>query len=39
MFGASFLQRKGFRVIRLSNEQVLTDMESVMSKIIKSLIV
>ena len=34
-----FLQGKGFRVIRFTNQQVLTDMESVMSKIIKSLIV
>jgi len=34
-----FLQGKGFRVIRFTNQQVLTDIESVMSKIIKSLIV
>ena len=34
-----FLQRKGFRVIRFTNQEILTDIESVMSKIIKSLIV
>ena len=33
-----YLQRKGFRVIRFTNEQVLSDIETVMSKIIKSLI-
>ena len=33
-----FLQRKGFRVIRFRNEQVLSNIESVMSVIIKSLI-
>ena len=33
-----YLQRKGFRVIRFTNEQVLMDIETVMSKIIKSLI-
>ena len=33
-----YLQGKGFRVIRLTNQEVLTDIESVMSKIIKSLI-
>ena len=34
-----FLQRKGFRVIRFTNQEILTDIESVMSKIIKALIV
>ena len=34
-----FLQEKGFRVIRFTNREILTDIESVMSKIIKSLIV
>ena len=34
-----YLQRKGFRVIRFSNQQVLADTESVMSQIIKSLII
>ena len=33
-----YLQGKGFRVIRLTNQEVLTDIEFVMSKIIKSLI-
>ncbi|MBQ9356512.1 MAG: endonuclease domain-containing protein [Prevotella sp.] len=33
-----FLQKKGFRVIRFTNNQVLSDIESVMSNIIKSLI-
>ena len=33
------LQGKGFKVIRFTNQEVLTDIESVMSKIIKSLIV
>jgi very-short-patch-repair endonuclease len=33
-----YLQGKDFRVIRLTNQEVLTDIESVMSKIIKSLI-
>lgn len=33
-----YLQGKGFRVIRFTNQEVLTDIESVMSKIIKSLI-
>ena len=33
-----YLQRKGFRVIRFTNDQVLTDIETVMSKIIKSLL-
>ena len=35
----AYLQRKGFRVIRFDNEQVLTELESVISVIIKSLIV
>jgi len=34
----AYLQRKGFRVIRFSNSQVLSDLDSVMSTIIKSLI-
>ncbi|MBQ8655585.1 MAG: endonuclease domain-containing protein [Prevotella sp.] len=34
-----FLQGKGFRVIRFTNQEILTDIESVMSKIIKALIV
>ena len=33
-----YLQRKGFRVVRFTNNQVLTDIETVMSKIIKSLL-
>ena len=33
-----YLQGKGFRVIRFSNQEIQTDIESVMSKIIKSLI-
>ena len=32
------LKGKGFRVIRFSNQEIQTDIESVMSKIIKSLI-
>ena len=35
---AAYLQQKGFRVIRFRNEDVLTNLESVMSVIIKSLI-
>ena len=34
-----YLHRKGFRVIRFTNNQVLTDLENVMSKIINSLII
>ncbi len=34
-----YLQQKGYRVIRFTNYQVLSDIESVMSIIIKSLIV
>ena len=34
----AYLQQQGFRVIRFSNNQVLTDLEKVMSKIIKTLI-
>ena len=37
-YRTDYLQSKGFRVIRFTNQQVLTDMESVMSIIIKSLI-
>jgi very-short-patch-repair endonuclease len=33
-----YLQGKGYRVIRFTNQKVLTDIESVMSTIIKSLI-
>ena len=33
-----YLQGKGFRVIRVTNQEIETDIESVMSKIIKSLI-
>ena len=33
-----YLQGKGFRVIRFNNQEIQTDIESVMSKIIKSLI-
>ena len=33
-----YMEQQGFRVIRFRNSQVLTDIESVMSKIIKSLI-
>ena len=33
-----YLQRKGFRVIRFTNQEVLTDLESVMSYIIKALV-
>mgnify|MGYP002866980056 CR=1 FL=1 len=35
----NYLQGKGYRVIRFTNQEVLTDIEYVMSKIIKSLIV
>ena len=38
-YRTDYLQSKGYRVIRFTNQQVLADMESVMSKIIKSLIV
>ena len=34
----AYLEQQGFRVIRFSNSQVLTDLEKVMSKIIKTLI-
>ena len=34
----AYLEQQGFRVIRFSNNQVLTDLEKVMSKIIKTLI-
>ena len=37
-YRTDYLQRKGYRVIRFTNQQVLTDLESVMSTIIKSLI-
>jgi len=37
-YRTDYLQQKGYRVIRFTNHQVLTDTESVMSKIIKSLI-
>lgn len=33
----AYLQQQGFRVIRFTNSQVLTDIDSVMSRIIKSL--
>ncbi len=33
-----YLQGKGFRIIRFNNQEIQTDIESVMSKIIKSLI-
>ncbi len=32
-----YLEQQGFRVIRFTNSQVLTDIDSVMSRIIKSL--
>ena len=38
-YRTDYLQQKGYRVIRFANHQVLTDIESVMSIIIKSLIV
>ena len=38
-YRTDYLQQKGYRVIRFTNQQILTDIESVMSKIIKSLIV
>ena len=34
----AYLQTKGYRVVRFTNNQVLTDIESVMSQIIRSLI-
>jgi len=34
----AYLQTKGYRVVRFTNSQVLTDIESVMSQIIRSLI-
>ena len=34
----AYLEQQGFRVIRFSNSQVLTNLEKVMSKIIKTLI-
>ena len=37
-YRTDYLKSKGYRVIRFTNHQVLTDMESVMSIIIKSLI-
>jgi len=33
-----YLETKGYRVIRFTNQEVLTDLESVMSKLINSLI-
>ena len=33
----AYLEQQGFRVIRFTNSQVLTDIDSVMSRIIKSL--
>ena len=38
-YRTNYLQSKGYRVIRFTNQQVLTDIESVMTKITKSLIV
>ena len=38
-YRTDYLQSKGYRVVRFTNQQVLSDIESVMSKIIKSLIV
>ena len=38
-YRTDYLQQKGFRVIRFTNQQVLSDLESVMSRIIKSFIV
>ena len=38
-YRTDYLQGKGYHVIRFTNQQILTDMESVMSQIIKSLIV
>ena len=38
-YRTDYLQSKGYRVIRFTNQQVLSDVEFVMSKIIKSLIV
>ena len=37
-YRTEYLHQKGYRVIRFSNQQVLTDIEFVMSQIIKSLI-
>ena len=34
----AYLKRKGFRVIRFTNNQIMTDIEAVLSTIIKSLI-
>jgi len=34
-----YFERKGYRVIRFTNYEVINDLESVMSKLIKSLIV
>jgi len=39
LYRTDYLQSKGYRVIRFTNQQVLSDIESVMSRIIKSLIV
>ena len=39
LYRTDYLQQKGYRVIRFTNYQILTDIESVMSKIIKSLII
>ena len=38
-YRTNYLQQKGYRVIRFTNQQVLTGIESVVTKIIKSLIV
>ncbi len=38
-YRTEYLQSKGYRVIRFTNQQVLSDIESVMSRIIRSLIV
>ena len=38
-YRTDYLQQKGYRVIRFANYQILLDIESVMSKVIKSLIV
>ena len=34
-----YFERKGYRVIRFTNQEVINDLESVMSKLIKTLIV
>ena len=34
----NYAVKKGYRVIRFTNQEVLTDLESVMSKLINSLI-